>query len=71
MIKIIDCSKSSHISAILHSDETETLRVEYSNGEAYNYFGVPVEVADKIEKAESKGKALHEFVYGLYTYRRV
>jgi hypothetical protein len=71
MIKTIDCSKSSHISAIQHSDETETLRVEYSNGEAYNYFGVPAEVADQIEKAESKGRALHEFVYGLYTYRRV
>lgn len=71
MTKTIDCSKSSHISAILYSDETETLRVEYSNGEAYNYFGVPVEVADKIEKAESKGKALHEFVYSFYTYRRL
>jgi hypothetical protein len=71
MIKTIDCSKSSHISAIQHSDETETLRVEYSNGEAYNYFGVPAEVADKIEKAESKGKALHEFVYPSYTYQRV
>ena len=71
MIKMIDCSKSSHVSAILHSDEIETLRVEYSNGEAYNYFDVPVEVADQIERAESKGKALHEFVYGRYTYKRL
>ena len=71
MIKTIDCSKSSHISAIQHSDETETLRVEYSNGEAYNYFGVPAEVVDKIEKAESKGRALHQYIYGSYQHKRL
>lgn len=71
MIKTIDCSKSSHISAILYSDETQTLRVEYSNGEAYNYFDVPAEAADEIEKAESKGRALHQFIYGYYTHKRL
>ena len=71
MIKTIDCSKSSHISAILYSDETQTLRVEYSNGEAYNYFDVPAEVADEIEKAESKGRALHQYIYSFYQFRQL
>lgn len=71
MIKTIDCSKSSHISTFVYDDETKILKVEYSNGEAYNYFDVPADVVDELEKAESKGKALHQFIYSFYTYKRL
>ena len=71
MIKTIDCSKSSHISVITYNDETEELKVEYQNGEVYTYFGVPAEVAEEVEKADSKGRILNQVIYCFYSYKRL
>jgi len=47
------------------------LEVEYNSGEVYRYYDVPQEVFEKLHKAESKGKFMHNMILHVYTYERV
>jgi hypothetical protein len=67
--------ESSHIKAIGYDEETQVMRVEYSQA-TYEYrgiyAGIPKEVYDKIMSADSKGRALKEAIaeHGLQ-YKRL
>lgn len=71
MIKTIDCSKSSHITGLVFDDETKILRVEYSNGTAYNFADVTEQVITGLETVESKGRYLNQCVYGFFKSEKV
>jgi hypothetical protein len=49
----------SNIEAHTYSPETGQLTVTYRGGRQYSYAGVPAEIADGLEKADSKGRFIH------------
>ena len=60
--------ESSNVVAIGYDDNT--LYVKYSSG-TYKYDNVPKEVAEKLFKADSKGRFMNENIKGQYNYSRV
>ena len=60
--------ESSNVVAIGYGDDT--LYVKYSSG-TYKYDNVPKEVAEKLFKADSKGRFMNENIKGQYNYSRV
>lgn len=72
--------KSSNISAIgftkehritLNSPPTSVMRVTFTHGESYDYYGVPEKIYREFVKAESIGKYFHEHVNKKYTFEKV
>lgn len=55
--------ESSNIVAIGYGDNT--LYVKYSSG-TYKYDNVPKEVAEKLFKADSKGRFMNDYIKGSY-----
>ncbi len=48
--------QSSQIASIGHDAAKQTLAVRFTNGSTYEYGNVPVELHDRLMKAESVGK---------------
>jgi hypothetical protein len=61
--------KSSNISSI--GWLADTLEVEFSSGQIYQYNGVPRAKFDELLAAESAGKFLNEHIKGTYAFARV
>jgi hypothetical protein len=53
---------SSNLSAIGYDDHTSTLRIEFNNGTAYEYYDVPSKIFDGLMSAGSKGQYFDQFV---------
>jgi len=52
--------------------EQQTLEIEFTNGAAYQYFGVPAEVYRELMAAESHGRYFHQHVRNKsYRYQRL
>jgi hypothetical protein len=62
---------SSNIAEIGYDEELQTLEVVFRNGTAFNYFGVPVEVADSFVAAESVGRYFHQHIRGMFAVGRI
>jgi hypothetical protein len=62
---------SSNIASIGYDQETQTLEVEFSKGNLYQYFDVPQAVYEGFLIADSKGKYLIAQIKGNYRYARV
>lgn len=62
---------SSNISAVGYDPETQTLEVEFRNGSAYSYEGVPEEVHAALLGAGSVGGYFNAFIKDRYSYTRV
>lgn len=62
IIKSINMYKvsSSNISALGYNPESHVLRVIFSNGASYLYFGVEPLIWDALAKSQSKGRFLTE-----------
>ena len=55
--------ESSNVVAIGYGDNT--LYVKYSSG-MYKYDNVPKEVAEKLFKADAKGRCMNDYIKGSY-----
>ena len=66
----IETPNSSTIAKIAYDSPSSTLRVEFRNGGAYQYFDVPQQVFDDMQRAPSTGQFLAQNIKGVYRYAR-
>lgn len=62
---------SSNIAAVRYEEEQSILEVIFLNGGTYQYYDVPIHVAEDFERADSKGSFLASAVKGNYRYSKV
>ncbi len=58
---------SSSIAAIGHDPQTSTLHIQFKNGGAYSYAGVPADLHAQLISAPSIGSHFHQNVRGKFT----
>jgi hypothetical protein len=63
--------ESSCIASIAFSIEQSVLQLEFSNGLAYEYFGVPAALYSDLLSAQSKGAFFTRFIRGYFAFRRL
>lgn len=63
--------ESSCIAAIAFSADASVLELEFRNGLAYEYFGVPAALYADLLSAESKGAFVTRFIRGHFPFRRL
>jgi hypothetical protein len=71
-MSILKISQSSLVASAEHHPDQKWLDVEFANGAKYRYYGVPADVIDGFEKADSAGSYLTSKIKkGGYRYRRL
>lgn len=60
--------KSSNIDYIGFDVKTETLQIQFNNGNVYQYYNVPKPLFDDLINSSSKGKFAHRFIYFSFKY---
>lgn len=63
--------KSSNVDSFGYTHTTQTLRVKFTNGDVYDYEGVPHEIAQGLETAQSPGGFLNAHVKGSFKYKKL
>ena len=63
--------ESSNISKVGYDKETQTLEIEFRNGNSYRYFGVPEKGYTKLLESESKGKFLSKFIKNRFKFEQI
>ena len=63
--------ESTCIASIAFSIEENVLQLEFRNGFAYEYFGVPVALYTDLLSAQSKGAFVTRFIRGHFPFRRL
>ena len=63
--------KSACIAWVAFSIEENILQLEFRNGLAYEYFGVPAALYTDLLSAESKGAFVTRFIRGHFPFRRL
>ena len=63
--------ESSNLKAYGYASDARVLRVEFGSSGAYEYLGVPPDVAEKFASAPSKGKFFASNIRGEYESRRI
>ena len=63
--------RSSSISHVGYDRRTRTLEVEFRNGRAYQYLGVPPQIYHELMQADSKGRFINFIIKKHYPYLRV
>lgn len=62
---------SSNISAIGHNPYTNTMRVQFANGNTYAYHDVPRDVHEALVNADSVGSHFSQNIRNAYKYTKV
>lgn len=57
---------SSNIAALGYDGASQTLAVQFRNGDTWHYEGVPQEAYDSLRGAESVGRAFNAEIRGSY-----
>jgi len=63
--------ESACIASIAFSVEENVLQLEFRNGLAYEYFGVPAPLYTDLLSAQSKGAFVTRFIRGHFPFRRL
>ena len=63
--------ESACITSIAFSAQDNVLQLEFRNGLAYEYFGVPAALYGELLSAQSKGAFLTRFIRGHFPFRRL
>lgn len=63
--------ESACIASIAYCIENNVLQLEFRNGLAYEYFGVPVALYSDLLSAQSKGAFVTRFIRGHFPFRRL
>lgn len=62
---------SSNIAAIGYNAENGTLKIQFNNGRAYEYYGVPESEFNNLLNAGSKGQYANQNIYKAYSQSEV
>ena len=62
---------STNVASIGYDSQTQTLEIEFNNGNVYQYFDVPQALYDALMGADSKGSFLNAQIKGCYRYTRL
>ncbi|HLP60968.1 MAG TPA: KTSC domain-containing protein [Candidatus Deferrimicrobium sp.] len=62
---------SSNVESVGYDLNTQTLEVEFKNGNIYQYFDVPEAVYNQMVYADSAGEFLINNIKGVFRYARV
>ncbi len=62
---------SSNIAAIGFDESQSILAIEFNNGRAYEYYGVPQYVFDEFLNSGSKGKYANQNIYKSYSQTKI
>ncbi len=62
---------SSNIASIGYEENQNTLVIEFNNGRAYEYYGVPSYVFDEFLNAGSKGQYANQNIYKNYSQNQI
>jgi hypothetical protein len=68
MIKELKVVRSNVLHAVGYDPATLTLELVFNHGGIYFYEGVPGDVYDGLLAADSKGRFLHEKIFGNYQH---
>ena len=63
--------ESACITSIAFSAQENVLQLEFHNGLAYEYFGVPTVLYSDLLSAQSKGAFVARFIRGQFPFRRL
>jgi len=63
--------ESSNVVSIGYDEANEILEVEFRGGAVYQYSGVPKEVNDELNAADSAGSFIHQRIKGMYDCERI
>ena len=61
---------STNVEKVSFDDATDTLTVEFSGGESYDYLNVPASVYRQFQAAPSAGAFVHRQLKGRYSAER-
>jgi len=59
---------SSTLNSVGYDSQTMTLELEFTSGDVYQYFDVPVEVYLKLRQSESPGRFFNERIKENYRF---
>ncbi len=62
---------SSNVVSIGYDPSTQTLEVEFHNGNVYQYFDVPQGVHDALMSSGTAGQFLNSNIKGVYRYAKL
>jgi len=63
--------ESTNVDSVGYDTASQTLEVEFTNSNVYQYFDVPQEIYDELISADSVGKYLSAHIKGNYRYSRL
>lgn len=63
--------QSSNIASVGYEESTETLEVEFSDGNVYQYQGVPKHIYEQLVSAPSVGQFFHFNIRNSFPYMRI
>lgn len=62
---------STNVASIGYDEQSETLEVEFLNGNIYQYFNVSLALYEQLLASPSKGQFLNANIRNAYPYSRV
>lgn len=62
---------SSNIASIGYDADSQTLEIEFLNGNVYQYFDIPQYVYEELMNASSHGQYLAQNIKGIYRFSKV
>ena len=66
----IETPESSNIVRYRYDEESQTLEVEFKGGNIYQYFDVPIGLAEEFGMAPSKGQYFGQNIRNAFRYAR-
>ncbi len=62
---------SSHIASVGYDSSGRTLHIEFTNGDLYEYKGVPEHYHRALSDAKSAGSSFHKFIKPFFKGRKI
>lgn len=63
--------ESSNIQEFRYDKTTDTLQVDFVNGDTYEYLNVPVDVHRRFQSSLSKGEFFSRWIKNRYAFERI
>lgn len=63
-------TQSSNIAQVGYDQESNTLRIVFTNGSVYDYYEVDEQIYRHLLQAPSKGQFFHQYIRNNYTYQK-
>ena len=63
--------ESSTIDSTGYDSKNKILRIKFTSGAIYDYYGVPEKIAEGLLNASSKGSFFNEYIKDIYEFERI